>query len=69
MSKAWPRWAGALGGFAFLVLFVVIPEGNKLAWAHSARLHLLAVTLGSGGVGALVGWGLVVVRNRLMVQR
>jgi hypothetical protein len=69
MSRPWPRWAGALGGFVFLALFVVIPEGRHLGWAQTARIHLLAITLGSGAVGAVVGWGLVVVRNRLMVQR
>jgi len=69
MSRPWPRWAGALSGFVFLVLFVVVPEGRHLGWAESARTHLLAITLGSGTIGALVGWGLVVARNRLMVQQ
>ena len=64
MSKPWPKWAGALAGFLFLALFVTVPEFRRTGW-HSA---LAVIGVIAGVVGALVGWGLVVVRNRLMVQ-
>ena len=64
MSKPWPRWAGALAGFVFLALFVTVPELRKTGW-HPVLLAIGAV---AGAAGAVVGWGLVVVRNRLMVQ-
>jgi hypothetical protein len=64
MSKPWPRWAGALTGFVFLALFVTVPEFRKAGWQPA----LLIIGAIAGAIGATVGWGLVVVRNRLMVQ-
>ena len=52
-----------------MMLFVLVPEGRKLGWAHEALLHLLVVGAISGSVGAVTGWFVVAVRNRLMVQR
>ena len=52
-----------------MMLFVVMPEGRQLAWRHDALPHLLTVGLVSGAAGAVTGWLLVVVRNRLMVQK
>ena len=68
MSKPWPRPLGALAGFIVMMLFVVLPEGRQWAWRQEALPHLLIVGLVSGGAGAITGWFLVVVRNRLMVQ-
>jgi hypothetical protein len=69
MSKAWPRPLGALAGFVFLALFVVVPEGQKLGWPHQAMPYFLEVGAIAGCVGAVAGWLLVVIRNRLMVQK
>ena len=69
MSKPWPRPWGALAGFIFLVLFVVVPEGRRLGWPHDAWPYFARMAFISGTVGAVAGWLLVVVRNRLMVQR
>jgi hypothetical protein len=69
VSKPWPRSLGALAGFIVMMLFVVVPEGRKLGWAHEALFHLLVVAAISGSVGAMTGWFMVAVRNRLMVQR
>jgi Cu/Ag efflux pump CusA len=65
MSRPWPRWAGALGGFLFLALFVTVPDIRRIGWQPS----MMIVGGIAGAVGAVVGWGLVVIRNRLMVQR
>ena len=69
MSKSWPRPLGALAGFIVMMLFVVMPEGRQLAWRHDALPHLLTVGLVSGAAGAVTGWLLVVVRNRMMIQK
>jgi hypothetical protein len=69
MSRPWPRPLGALAGFIVMMLFVVMPEGRHLAWRHEALSHLLIVGLVSGAAGAVTGWLLVVVRNKLMVQK
>jgi hypothetical protein len=69
MKKPWPRFLGALAGFAVMMLFVVMPEGRHVSWRHDAVPHLLVVGLVSGAAGAVTGWLLVVVRNKLMVQR
>ena len=69
MSKPWPRWAGALVGFVFLALFVCLPPFRKAGYQLEVLHHLLAPGAIAGAVGAAVGYGLVVVRNRLMVQR
>ena len=63
MSKPWPRWAGALAGFVFLVLFVTVPDIRRIGW----QPYMMVVGTIAGVAGALAGWGLVVVRNRLMV--
>ena len=68
MSRPWPRPLGALAGFIVMMLFVVVPEGRKLGWAHDAWIHLLGVGAVSGSAGAAAGWFLVVVRNRMMIQ-
>jgi ribose/xylose/arabinose/galactoside ABC-type transport system permease subunit len=69
MSKAWPRPLGALAGIIVMVVFVLVPEGRQFAWRHDAWPHLLVVGLVSGAAGAVTGWLVVVVRNRLMVQK
>ena len=69
MSRPWPRPLGALAGFIVMMLFVVVPEGRQSAWRHDALAHLAVVGLVSGAAGAVTGWLLVVVRNRLMVQK
>ena len=69
MKRRWPRPLGALGGFVFLALFVVVPEGRKLGWPHEALPYFLQVGAIAGCVGAVVGWLLVVMRNRLLIQR
>jgi len=68
MSKPWPNWAGACAGFVFLVLFVCLPPLRKAGYQPEALRYLLVPGAIAGAVGALAGWGLVVVRNRLMVQ-
>ena len=68
MSKAWPRPLGALAGFLIVALFVVVPEGRKLGWPPQAMTYFLGIGTVAGSVGAVVGWVLVVIRNRLMVQ-
>jgi hypothetical protein len=60
--KPWPKFLGALAGFAFLALFVTIPEIYKTGW----RPSLLTIGAIAGAVGAVAGWLLVVIRNRLM---
>jgi hypothetical protein len=60
--KPWPRPVGALAGFAFLALFVTVPEIYQTGW----RSSLLTIGAIAGGVGAIAGWLLVVIRNRLM---
>ncbi len=67
MSKPWPKWAGALAGFVFLALFVCLPPLRKAGYQLEA--YLIVPGAIAGAVGALAGLGLVVVRNRLMVQR
>jgi hypothetical protein len=69
MSRPWPRPLGALAGFVFLALFVVMPEGLKLGWPHAALRYFLEVGAIAGCIGAVAGWLLVIIRNRLMVQR
>jgi hypothetical protein len=69
MSRPWPRPLGALAGFIVMILFVAMPEGRQWAWRHDAVPHLLFVGLVSGAAGAVTGWLLVVVRNKLMVQQ
>ena len=69
MSKPWPRWAGALAGFVFLALFVCLPPLRKADYQLEALRYLMVPGAIAGAVGAAAGWGLVVVRNRLMVQR
>lgn len=68
MSRPWPRPLGALAGFIFLAAFVVVPEGRKLGWPHAAQSYFLEIGAIAGAIGAVVGWMLVVVRNKLMVQ-
>lgn len=60
--KPWPKPLGALFGFAFLALFVTVPEIHQAGW----RSSLLTIGAIAGAVGAVAGWLLVVVRNRLM---
>ena len=60
--KPWSRPIGALVGFAFLALFVTLPEIYKTGW----RPSLLTIGVIAGAVGAVAGWLLVVIRNRLM---
>jgi hypothetical protein len=69
MSKPWPRLLGALAGFIVMMLFVVMPEGRKLGWAHEALFHLLIVGAISGAAGAVSCWFVVAVRNKLIVQK
>lgn len=69
MSKPWPRPLGALAGFLVMMLFVLMPEGRKLGWAHDALTHLLVVGAISGIAGAASGWFVVAVRNKLIVQK
>jgi hypothetical protein len=69
MNKPWPRPLGALAGFIFVALFVVVPEGRRLGWPHEAFSYFAEMALISGMVGAVAGWLLVILRNRLMVQR
>ncbi|MFO1247791.1 MAG: hypothetical protein U1E93_06130 [Alphaproteobacteria bacterium] len=67
-SKPWPRWAGALTGCIFLVLFVCLPPLRKAGYQPEMLHYLLVPGAIAGGLGALAGWGLVVVRNRLMIH-
>ena len=69
MTRPWPRSLGALAGFIFVALFVVVPEGRKLGWPHAALPYFAEIALMSGTVGAIAGWLLVILRNRLMIQR
>ena len=69
MTKPWPRSLGALAGFIFVALFVVVPEGRKLGWPHEALSYFAEMALISGVAGAIAGWLLVTMRNRLMTQR
>ena len=69
MSKPWPKWAGALAGFVFLALFVCLPPLRNAGYQPDALRTLMVPGAIAGAVGAAVGYGLVVVRNRLMVQR
>ncbi len=68
MSKPWPKWAGACAGFVFLVLFVCLPPLRKAGYPLEALRYLAVPGAIAGAIGAVAGWGLVVVRNRLMVQ-
>jgi len=68
MSKPWPKWAGACAGFVFLVLFVCLPPLRKAGYPLEALRYLAVPGAIAGVIGAVAGWGLVVVRNRLMVQ-
>jgi hypothetical protein len=52
-----------------MMLFVLVPEGRKLGWAHEALFHLLTVGAVSGSAGAVTAWFVVAVRNRLMIQK
>jgi hypothetical protein len=69
MIRPWPRSLGALAGFIFVALFVVVPEGRKLGWPHEALRYFAEMALMSGTAGAIAGWLLVTMRNRLMIQR
>ena len=69
MSRPWPRPLGALAGFIVMMLFVVMPEGRKLGWPHEALRYFAEMALMSGTAGAIAGWLLVTMRNRLMIQR
>jgi hypothetical protein len=69
MSKPWPKWAGACAGFVFLVLFVCLPPLRKAGYQAEALRYLMVPGAIAGAIGAVVGYGLVVVRNRLMVQK
>jgi hypothetical protein len=69
MSKPWPKWAGALAGFVFLALFVCLPPLRKADYQAEALRYLMVPGAIAGVVGAVVGCGLVLVRNRLMVQK
>jgi len=69
MTRPWPRAFGALAGFIFLAAFVVVPEGRKLGWPHEAQSYFLEIGAIAGCIGAVVGWLLVVVRNKLMIQK
>ena len=68
MSRPWPRWTGALAGFVFLALFVCLPPLRKAGYQPEAIRYLLVPGVIAGLVGAVAGYGLVVLRNRLMVQ-
>jgi len=69
MTRPWSRPLGALAGFIFVALFVVVPEGRKLGWPHEALRYFAEMALISGTAGAIAGWLLVTMRNRLMIQR
>ena len=69
MSRPWPRPLGALAGFIVMMLFVLVPEGRKLGWPYEAQAYFLQIGAIAGSIGAVVGWLLVVVRNRLMVRQ
>jgi hypothetical protein len=69
MSKPWSKWAGACAGFVFLVLFVCLPPLRKADYQIEALRYLMVPGAIAGTIGAVVGYGLVVVRNRLMVQK
>jgi hypothetical protein len=60
--KPWSRPIGALAGFIFLSLFVTLPEIYQAGWRQS----LLTIGAIAGAVGAVAGWLLVVIRNKLM---
>ena len=68
MSKPWPKWAGACAGFVFLALFVCLPSLRQAGYQLEALRTLAVPGVIAGAVGAIAGWSLVVVRNRLMVQ-
>jgi hypothetical protein len=69
VSKRWPRPPGALAGCLFLVLFVIVPELRHANWRFEILRYLMVPMLVAGVIGAVVGWLLVTVRNRLMIQR
>jgi hypothetical protein len=60
--KPWSKPIGALAGFVFVALFVTVPEIHQTGW----RPSLLTIGAIAGAVGAVAGWLLVVIRNRLM---
>ncbi len=68
MSKPWPRWVGACAGSVFVILFVCLPPLHKAGYPLGALRYLVVPGAIAGAVGAVAGWGLVVVRNRLMIQ-
>ena len=69
MSKPWPQWTGALAGFVFLGLFVCLPPLRKAGHQPEALRYLLMPGAIAGVVGAAVGYGLVTMRNKLMVRQ
>jgi hypothetical protein len=52
-----------------MALFVCLPPLREAGYQADALRYLIVPGAIAGAIGALAGWGLVVLRNRLMVQK